>query len=142
MGRMARGSSSLPGRTSKQALGAAMPENASIERIGACVRRVDPLDFYFTLFADLRDGRRIDSVDEGRWYIDVELSGRDPEHRLTEAVGRELREFDVEERWSMLTAALRRHGTVVEPGVLEKTTFTVELDRSAHEWVRQMRSPT
>ncbi len=138
----------------------------AIERVGACVTpvgleqyrtelladslserqvadelsQIDPNlpDFYFTLFADLATGERIDTGGVGRWYVGCfypELV-QDREAGLIEAVRTEMRGESPEERWSMLLVALTEAGLDVTVDALEAAQLVVELDPSAKRYVR------
>ena len=105
------------------------------------LRRLDPAlpDFYFVLFADLADGRRITSDGLGRWYIGALAAteiGADPAAAIVTAVREEIElERDDPGRWSVLELALRRTGTTVEAAQLDEAPFVVELDSSAREYL-------
>ena len=110
--------------------------------MGAFVRGVsgDEPDFYFTLFVEFADGRRVVSEGLGRWYVGgvPTLTGGGAEQQLERAVLTELADVEESERWTVLEIALARQHLEVRRDQLTSAPFVIEFHASARKHMHHL----
>jgi hypothetical protein len=118
----------------------ALSDDEIRQTVGALDR--DLPDFYFTLFAELSDGSKVETAGSGRWYIGCYYPDPpvgDPETQLIEAIKQEVGDEAPAERWRELLGAFRTQGLNVDLDALEQAPFVVEFAPSAQTYLERAR---